>query len=631
MVIAFMATETSSSQVTLRWNSSTDTGGLGLAGYLVYRDGILVGTTTTTEFVDTTVAPNTSYCYTIVAYDAGGNDALASAEDCITTPPPPQGNPTAPGFYVDYSAGSDANPGTSAAAPWQHCPGDPAATAVAASTQLAPGNTVFFKGGVQYVLHSSGLLYGQVYGAGIALNWSGTAGNPITYCSTNAWGTGRAVFTDNYSANSIVAFGNSGTVSNLVFNNLEFGPIGGAATLPPDPGSEVPAKPGAGILAGGSLINITIANCYFHQLGYWFNQQPMGPDSIEGVGVQCADFVGLTITNCEFTEMERACELQIVNSSSNLTIANCDFHDAIVWCVDLPHDYNGVSLNSVYICGNTFSNYCQQWANWSGYCCYPHADGIFDRGDSLNTFNDGANINVYNNTFFDSQPGAGTGDITMEGGVSLNIYNNLFTTVTSTPINPWVDGQNATMQTNFLVRIYNNTFYVGNVVGGDVYASGWPNMIWRTAASTQMDVKNNIFYDALNGNTDYLVYFNITNTAAAYAKIIFDYNCYRTGNSDGEFVWQQTDGGYPGGTNTDLGGLRGYGWETHGMVSDPLFVSLTGGTANSMANNYALQSGSPCIGAGANLSGLNLPGLDVGINGVPRPATGNWDIGAYQH
>jgi len=44
-----------------------------------------------------------------------------------------------------------------------------------------------------------------------------------------------------------------------------------------------------------------------------------------------------------------------------------------------------------------------------------------------------------------------------------------------------------------------------------------------------------------------------------------------------------------------------------------------------------LQSASPAIGAGTNLSGLNLPGLDTDFNGNPRPATTNWDIGAYQH
>jgi len=86
MVNGLMATETSSSQVTLRWNSSTDTGGPGLAGYQVYRNGTLVGTTTAAVFVDTSVAPNTPYCYTVVAVDLNGLDGFISAEVCVSTP-----------------------------------------------------------------------------------------------------------------------------------------------------------------------------------------------------------------------------------------------------------------------------------------------------------------------------------------------------------------------------------------------------------------------------------------------------------------------------------------------------------------------------------------------------------------
>jgi hypothetical protein len=522
---------------------------------------------------------------------------------------------TATSYYVDYSSGADTSSGTDTSSAWQHCPGDPAATGVAANTALNPGDTVFFKGGVRYMLSPQNASDVSANQGGIVLKWNGAAGNPITYTSTSAWGAGRAIFTDGYSANWICAFYAPGTVNDLVFNNLELGPIGGSASLPPDTGSAVPPKPGAGILAGGSLINVTIANCYFHQLGYWFNQQPMGDGSIYGEGIQCIDYVGLTITNCEFTMMGIACELPISNVSSNLTIANCNFHDAIIWCIDLSHDQNGCSLDSVYIVGNTFDNYCQQWNNWTGYGGWPHADGIFVRGDNLTTFNDGPNINVYNNTFFDSQPGASTGAITLEGGVSVNIYNNLFSTVNSVPINPW--------NTNFLVRIYNNTFYEVN--NTHLYPSAYPYYTWRTAASTQLDVKNNIFYDTAASVS--ILSFNITNTAAAYPKFSFDYNCYRSLAKG--FVYQTLSS--TSASNTDLGGLQGHGWEAHGMATDPLFDSLAGGTANSIANIYGLQAGSPCIGAGANLSGLNLPGLNADKAGTPRPASGPWDLGAYEY
>ncbi len=107
---------------------------------------------------------------------------------------------SAASYYVDYSSGADGNSGTSTSSPWQHCPGDPAATGTAGSTPLNPGDTVFFKGGVQYVLTGNG---NPVYQTGIGLNWSGAAGQPITYDGNSAgtWGTGRAILTDNYSTN----------------------------------------------------------------------------------------------------------------------------------------------------------------------------------------------------------------------------------------------------------------------------------------------------------------------------------------------------------------------------------------------------------------------------------------------
>jgi hypothetical protein len=558
-------------------------------------------------------------------FATGGSGSITINPPPLFVLPPPPPNP--PGYYVDYVGGSDSNVGTNPATAWQHCPGDPAATGKPGSTPLHPGDTVFFKGGVTYVLSPQDASDTSANQGGIVLNWSGAEGNPITYTSTSAWGNGnKAVFTDGYTANWICAFFSLGTVSNVVFNNLEFGPIGGSATLPPDLGSTVPPQPGAGILTGGSLVNVTIANCYFHQLGYWFNQQPMGDGSIWGEGVQCIDYVGLTITNCEFTKMGIACELPIENASSNLTIADCNFHDAIVWCIDLSHSENGCSLDSVYIVGNTFSNYCQQWNNWTGYCCYPHSDGVFIRGDNLTTFNDGHNINVYNNTFFDSQTGASTASIYLEGGVSVNIYNNLFTTANSVPIGVHNDGADPSgiTSTNFLVRVYNNTFYeVNNTHLGIV---GYPNYIWRIATGNaqQLDVKNNIFYDTSDSVS--VLSLGLTNTAAAYPGFSLDYNCYRS-LAEG-FVYQTLSSSSA--SNTDLGGLHGYGWETHGMAANPLFISLAGGTANSIANNYGLQSGSPCIGAGTNLSSVNLPGLDADKEGNPRPASGPWDLGAFQ-
>jgi len=69
----------SSSQVDLTWNASTDPpGGSGLAGYKVYRNGSPIGSTTLTSYSDTDLNPDTTYAYTVSAYDNATNESSQS-------------------------------------------------------------------------------------------------------------------------------------------------------------------------------------------------------------------------------------------------------------------------------------------------------------------------------------------------------------------------------------------------------------------------------------------------------------------------------------------------------------------------------------------------------------------------
>ncbi len=80
------------SAVGLSWTASTDSTGT-LAGYTVYRNGTSIGTTnaSTTTFTDSTVAPSTTYTYTVDAFDTAGNHSAQSSPLQVTTPgaPPP--------------------------------------------------------------------------------------------------------------------------------------------------------------------------------------------------------------------------------------------------------------------------------------------------------------------------------------------------------------------------------------------------------------------------------------------------------------------------------------------------------------------------------------------------------------
>ena len=82
--------------ISLAWNASTDTGGSGLAGYRVYRNGTLRTSTTQLTYTDTGLTPNTAYSYRVSAYDNASNESAQSAPLSVTTNanPPPSLPPT---------------------------------------------------------------------------------------------------------------------------------------------------------------------------------------------------------------------------------------------------------------------------------------------------------------------------------------------------------------------------------------------------------------------------------------------------------------------------------------------------------------------------------------------------------
>ena len=75
----------SSSQVTLSWNASTDN--VGVVGYRIYRNGSQAATTAATSFTDGGLSANTTYSYSIAAYDAAGNLSAQSTAVAVTTLP----------------------------------------------------------------------------------------------------------------------------------------------------------------------------------------------------------------------------------------------------------------------------------------------------------------------------------------------------------------------------------------------------------------------------------------------------------------------------------------------------------------------------------------------------------------
>lgn len=78
------ATPLSSSQINLSWNASSDN--VGVAGYRLYRDGLLLASTTSIFYSDTILSPTTSYSYRLAAFDTAGNQSAQCNAVTAQTP-----------------------------------------------------------------------------------------------------------------------------------------------------------------------------------------------------------------------------------------------------------------------------------------------------------------------------------------------------------------------------------------------------------------------------------------------------------------------------------------------------------------------------------------------------------------
>jgi VCBS repeat-containing protein len=85
--------ETTSTSVSLAWTASGDN--VGVTSYEIRRDGVIVATTTGTNYTDSGLSASTQYTYTVRAYDAAGNVSAESNAVAATTQAAPVG-PAAP-------------------------------------------------------------------------------------------------------------------------------------------------------------------------------------------------------------------------------------------------------------------------------------------------------------------------------------------------------------------------------------------------------------------------------------------------------------------------------------------------------------------------------------------------------
>ncbi|HTL71052.1 MAG TPA: LamG-like jellyroll fold domain-containing protein, partial [Candidatus Eisenbacteria bacterium] len=106
------------SAVTVSWQAPTDN--VGVAGYRVYRNSILLSNCASTSYTDTLAAAGVSYAYEVTALDAAGNESAKSAP--VTALIADAAPPTAP------SSLAAALSGTSATLSWNPSQDDTAVT-----------------------------------------------------------------------------------------------------------------------------------------------------------------------------------------------------------------------------------------------------------------------------------------------------------------------------------------------------------------------------------------------------------------------------------------------------------------------------------------------------------------------
>lgn len=102
-----------SSSVSLAWNASTDN--VGVAEYVIYRNGNQAGTSAATSFTDSGLNANTAYTYTVKAKDAAGNLSASSAAVNVTTD---AGSGGTGGLLLDNFDNSPSWPGTNDLGKW---------------------------------------------------------------------------------------------------------------------------------------------------------------------------------------------------------------------------------------------------------------------------------------------------------------------------------------------------------------------------------------------------------------------------------------------------------------------------------------------------------------------------------
>lgn len=453
-------------------------------------------------------------------------------------------------YYVDFVGGSDANAGTSKAAPWKRVKGMANCIGVCNTTTLRAGDLVIFKGGTTWTGSYPWTFSG------------GAANNHVSYTTDRTWFTGtgftQPIFDDGAAHPGAVGMANAAGTGYITLNDLKF------------------------------------VNCGSPQVAN---------------GDKCLVFENthdITITKSTFST-EAWISLYFVFTSSgsynNFVFTENDWSrtSGAIWMASAASNTN---IHYITYNNNTFHDFASQIGGGV------HGDGAFHwfqvpAGDSTQY---GDNMTFCGNRFYGDfrrsfgSDGAMTGFFFAEGGLSAVICSNDMSAspVQSNMFDGFIvlEGEGSSKSSG--IQIYNNSMLTigDNSMSAAVHISG---------GYKNITMKNNIA-----SGMRYPVY--LEDPAGSGATFISDYNLWN--GTSGQLVWGAAFQWYAT--------WRSDGRDPHSLMGvDPSWVSAP--------VDQRLKSISPAIGAGANLSSLGIPAVNLDYAKSSRPASNAWDIGAYQY
>ena len=302
---------------------------------------------------------------------------------------------------------------------------------------------------------------------------------------------------------------------------------------------------------------------------------------------------------------------------TNLSIHNNTMHD-VGWCLDgggnglqfynneVYHMDHGVGTGGPVSNIAIYSNHFHDMANWDTSADSYHHDGIHIFTDNGAV----SGVMEYSNLLDGDMGNNVTAWIYDEASVSpftgLKEFNNVAYVATGRNsccgvMGLYSDGGSGT-----------GNMFVNNTIIGPGFTPGTGSGSLVLAGQQNVTYKNNFLACCQNEIG--------VNSGATFVS---------GGLSNDVYEDVATDYGSGGSTFNWMGNFTNSfsSWVSSSGETGARFGTLSAIIAN--ATTGAPGSGSMLCGAGANLTSLGIPALDVDIMGNPRPSTGAWDSGAY--